>query len=180
MTAETATETETLEIIDRITAAQLIAYVAALSGLSAADITGKARFRHIIRARAIVAKVLRDNGLSYPQIGRRLGNRDHSTVINAIQLFDDYVKEEPAMAERLRLASEYYATGFRPAQIIVPASIMARQTPVIELASHKSRQRPRNDFRCRDGEPDQAHRFHAEIAAANLRFVTALHRAQAI
>ncbi|WP_310533162.1 helix-turn-helix domain-containing protein [Novosphingobium sp.] len=169
------------EIAPRISTRQLIAYVAVLCEISPSDVTGKARFRHLVSARAIISKILRDQGnLSYPQIGRRIGGRDHSTIINAVRLFDIMIDRDPDMAEQYRMASEYYASGFRPAQIMIPVTIRAKQTPVIEVASQRPRQRARNDFRCRDGEPDQAHRFHAEIAAANIAFVDALHRAQAI
>jgi hypothetical protein len=169
------------EIAPKISTRQLIAYVAVLCDISPIDVTGKARFRHLVSARAILSKILREQGnLSYPQIGRRLGGRDHSTIINAVRLFDIMVIRDPDMAEQYRMASEYYASGFRPAQIMIPISIRQNQTPVIPIASHKSIKRPRNDFRCHEGEPDNGHIFHAQIAAANIAFVDALHRAQSI
>lgn len=57
----------------------IIASVSAETGISAKDITGPARFAHIVRARDIVCLRAHEAGRTYPQIARVL-NRDHTTV----------------------------------------------------------------------------------------------------
>ena len=49
------------------------------------QIIGPNRSRRIAYARAIIASELREQGLSYPEIGRALG-KDHSSVIYMVKL----------------------------------------------------------------------------------------------
>jgi len=61
-----------------------IAIAAELFGMSRNDILCHRRHAPLVRARAFVVWSLRSLGkpVSYPQIGRMLGGRDHSTIIN--------------------------------------------------------------------------------------------------
>lgn len=61
-----------------------IARVAELTGVPAADITGRSRFREHFRARRLVCLDLRARGWSYSRIGKLLG-RDHSTICHAVR-----------------------------------------------------------------------------------------------
>ena len=64
--------------------------VAVAHDLSVADMLSGRRLRHHAYARFHAAARLRDETrLSLPQIGRRLGGRDHSTAIHAIKRFHD-------------------------------------------------------------------------------------------
>jgi chromosomal replication initiation ATPase DnaA len=63
---------------------------------------GKERSTQLVLARSVAARLLRDqvwsNGtprFSYPQIGRLLGSRDHSTICHAISRFDYYCEHYP-------------------------------------------------------------------------------------
>ena len=62
---------------------RVLARAAAVTGVSAAEIVGPSRRRRICQVRWAVAIALRETGLSYPRIARRLGGRDHSTIIHA-------------------------------------------------------------------------------------------------
>jgi hypothetical protein len=69
------------------------------------DVTGKCRSRHLICARVIASRLLRDltwkDGtarFSLPQIGRML-NRDHSTICYHLDVFDAYCRKYPFMRE---------------------------------------------------------------------------------
>ena len=55
------------------------------SRLSVKTITGKSRYELHKNVRFAVAMIARDFGHSYSQIGRRLGGRDHTTIINAVK-----------------------------------------------------------------------------------------------
>jgi len=59
-------------------------------------ITGTCRKKHLMQVRYAIAHVLRHRyGQSYPQIGRRLGGRDHGTIINGMRRFDAVVGPDP-------------------------------------------------------------------------------------
>lgn len=54
-------------------------------GLGMADLLGKKRQQNIIYPRHIAMYVMRDLlGMSYPEIGREMGGRDHTTVMHAV------------------------------------------------------------------------------------------------
>lgn len=68
--------------------------VAKRRGVAVADIVGKSRYPHIIRARFEVVYIFRQylrkrainpNAYSYAQIGQMLGGRDHSTIHTAFR-----------------------------------------------------------------------------------------------
>lgn len=64
----------------------IIADAADYYRVSEQDILGTRRNRPIVKARAAIAIVMRHRDmLSYPQIGARLGGRDHSTTIHCIE-----------------------------------------------------------------------------------------------
>ena len=60
-----------------------IGAVARHFGFTPDDIKGRDKHDAFVDARCAVALLMRERGLSYPQIGRFL-NRDHSTIINLI------------------------------------------------------------------------------------------------
>ena len=66
-------------------------------GIGLEELLGRGRRPHIVAARSVVARSLRDRGLSYPRIGEILGGRDHSTAINLIDRFDVYARLNPCV-----------------------------------------------------------------------------------
>lgn len=71
----------------------IVADAAQLTGESEASLIGVRRTRAIVLARnAVIWTARRAGGFSHPQIGRVLGNRDHSTIIwgyrNAERLYE--------------------------------------------------------------------------------------------
>ena len=69
--------------------------VAVDMGLSVKEVTGRARGAVYVEARAVIATILRKRGMSFPQIGIRLGGRDHSTIINLIDKYPFYLERNP-------------------------------------------------------------------------------------
>jgi chromosomal replication initiation ATPase DnaA len=62
-----------------------IAYdVAIAHGLPVGDVMSRSRMPHLCRARADIYRRLREQGWSYPAIGRWAG-RDHATIMNALR-----------------------------------------------------------------------------------------------
>jgi hypothetical protein len=76
---------------------EVVVSVAKAFGLTYADVVGRARHTALVCARSVAARILRDRGNSYPQIGRYLGNRDHSTIINLVTKYEARVARHPEM-----------------------------------------------------------------------------------
>ena len=65
------------------------------------DMRSTAKRRAIAYARFAAWRLMRhETGLSLPQIGRLLGHRDHSTVINGIKAADRLLIDNPDFAAR--------------------------------------------------------------------------------
>jgi chromosomal replication initiator protein len=73
-------------------------------GLSVADLTGKARTRDLVDARHIamyVCRQLTNPALSFPQIAKAFGGRDHTTVMNAVSRIERDMKERRKTFDRV-------------------------------------------------------------------------------
>ncbi|QDG79015.1 chromosomal replication initiator protein DnaA [Labrenzia sp. PHM005] len=69
-----------------------------------ADLLSSCRARTLVRPRQIamyIAKVM--TGRSLPEIGRRFGNRDHTTVLHAVRKIEGMVKGDAALAQEVEL-----------------------------------------------------------------------------
>ena len=73
--------------------------IAKKHGISVKDMIGKGRHRHLCAARVELYRALRDQGWSYPAIGRFV-HRDHTTVIMALAPIEK--KRARALAQKLR------------------------------------------------------------------------------
>jgi len=71
----------------RIAIRDVIDNASIISGIAKTDILGKKRTREYARVRQAISYVLhrRRPDLSYCQIGRQLGQRDHSTIIHSVR-----------------------------------------------------------------------------------------------
>jgi chromosomal replication initiator protein len=73
--------------------------VADFYNISQADLTKRSRKKEIVKPRQIAMFLLREEiKLSFPEIGQKLGGRDHSTVIHACEK----IKREEAIDEPLK------------------------------------------------------------------------------
>lgn len=69
-----------------------------------ADLLSSCRARTLVRPRQIamyIAKVI--TGRSLPEIGRRFGNRDHTTVLHAVRKIEDMVSKDKSLAQEVEL-----------------------------------------------------------------------------
>lgn len=62
---------------------EIIEVVARHFGLGRAQILASGRSKTVACARAIAIRLARDEGYSYPELGRAFGNRDHTTIMAA-------------------------------------------------------------------------------------------------
>lgn len=78
----------------RVRFSEILATVAARHGVSPSELVGpSSKRRYAWPRQEVMAIAYRETPLSYPEIGRRLGGRDHSTVIHGVR------KHEKRMAE---------------------------------------------------------------------------------
>lgn len=83
-------------------ASHLIHAVARAFYIAPADLTGGKRNKVLVAARAVIAKLLRERNpdvWSYPKIARAIGRKDHSTVINLIDTWEQRCRQIPAMRQ---------------------------------------------------------------------------------
>ncbi|MES0809514.1 chromosomal replication initiator protein DnaA [Roseibium sp. SCPC15] len=69
-----------------------------------ADLLSSCRARTLVRPRQIamyIAKVI--TGRSLPEIGRRFGNRDHTTVLHAVRKIENLLTKDNALAQEVEL-----------------------------------------------------------------------------
>lgn len=65
------------------------------------DIAGPYRYGFLMPARFALCKALRERGLSYPHIGRIM-NRDHSTIIHAVERAEYTMERDSGYAEKVQ------------------------------------------------------------------------------
>lgn len=102
-------------------------------GIPEDQLVGPRRWKHLVRIRAGIAYVLhyRDN-ISFPQIGKRLGNRDHSTMIHGVRQVERWMTEHPGLKDFIGLhmgLPKFYARIVRSRDDLGPAE----QEPILEI-----------------------------------------------
>jgi chromosomal replication initiator protein len=88
----------------RITIEEIQRKVADHYSIRLADIHSTKRSNHVARPRQIamyLSKML--TTASFPEIGRKFGGRDHTTVIHAVKRIDALVGSDPLLSEDVRL-----------------------------------------------------------------------------
>ncbi|MFJ5487979.1 chromosomal replication initiator protein DnaA, partial [Hansschlegelia beijingensis] len=72
--------------------------------VSRADILSSRRTQTVVRPRQVAMYLAKQLTLrSLPEIGRRFGGRDHTTVLHAVRKIDDLVKTNSALSEEVEL-----------------------------------------------------------------------------
>lgn len=75
---------------------KIIAATVALSGIDRARLLGHGRTIDVMPYRHVMQMIMRDHtGLSYPMIGRYLGNRDHTSCMHAARRGRQLVETHP-------------------------------------------------------------------------------------
>ena len=75
--------------------ARLLTAVAAEHGVALDELVGHRRHASLVRARDHAAALLRwSTSLSYPELGRVLGGRDHTTVIESVKRHERAINGE--------------------------------------------------------------------------------------
>ncbi len=80
--------------IKQVSVSEVIEAISSYYGFSSSEIQGASRKRPLVEARQVAMYVVRElTDLSFPAIGKEFGNRDHTTVMHAVN------KVEAAMGE---------------------------------------------------------------------------------
>jgi chromosomal replication initiator protein len=83
---------------------QLLGALADLLGFTVEALRGKSRQRPLVAARQEAMYVFREmTDLSYPAIGRIFGDRDHTTVMHAVDKITRMMKERAETFDRVSL-----------------------------------------------------------------------------
>ena len=69
------------------------------------DIIGPYRYNFLMPARFALCKALRMRGLSFPHIGRIM-NRDHTTIIYAVERAGNTMERDPAYAKKVQTLAD--------------------------------------------------------------------------
>lgn len=110
----------------------IVAYFATYLGEKKRTIEGPTRKQHVVVARHIIAFILREYaGMSFPTIGRLLGNRDHTTIIHACN------KMQSGIKNRQEFEKEYK-------ELIEKAEAIKEQKRLIKLALNLETVLPRD------------------------------------
>lgn len=67
------------------------------------DLVSDARFGFLMPARFALYKSMHMRGLAYAEIGRRCGNRDHSTIIHGVRRADYFMERDPEYARKVNV-----------------------------------------------------------------------------
>ncbi len=85
-----------------VTPAHILATCSTMFGISTEDIIGTSRRRQLVTARHIAMYVTRDlTDLSFPAIAGEFGNRDHTTVIHAVNKIKELMSERQQVYEQV-------------------------------------------------------------------------------
>jgi len=81
--------------------------VAQFFELSLSDLTNKSRRKEVVLPRQITMFLLRDMlGMSYPDIGDKMGKRDHTTVIHSYEKISREMNKDKSLNQKIILIKE--------------------------------------------------------------------------
>ncbi len=95
-----------------ITSETILRHTSEMYGFSVTDLIGPSRRRPLVTARQIAMKIFRDlTDLSFPAIGREFGDRDHTTVIHAVDKIQSLMGERQEIYDQVTSLTTKIKTG---------------------------------------------------------------------
>jgi len=87
----------------RVTIDLILSIVAESTGVSVTEITGDKRSRPVVESRHLAMYLARElTDLSLPKIGDRIGNRDHTTVLHAVEKITKLMQQDRDLYNRVQ------------------------------------------------------------------------------
>jgi chromosomal replication initiator protein len=81
---------------------EIIKTISDFYGIEESQIYEKGRKKEIIKPRQVIMYILREDfDISFPSIGEKVGNRDHSTVIHSYEKVKNDIKTDAELAEEI-------------------------------------------------------------------------------
>jgi chromosomal replication initiator protein len=85
-----------------ISVKDVIKVVSEFYGIEEASIFEKGRKKEVIKPRQVIMYLLREDfDISFPSIGEKVGNRDHSTVIHSYEKIKNDLKTDPELTQEI-------------------------------------------------------------------------------
>jgi chromosomal replication initiator protein len=85
-----------------ITARDIIKTVSEFYGIEELSVYDKGRKKEVIKPRQVIMYILREDlDISFPSIGEKVGNRDHSTVIHSYEKIKNDLKTDPNLIQEI-------------------------------------------------------------------------------
>jgi chromosomal replication initiator protein len=85
-----------------ITAKDIIKTVSDFYGIEELSVYDKGRKKEVIKPRQVIMYILREDlDISFPSIGEKVGNRDHSTVIHSYEKIKNDLKTDPNLIQEI-------------------------------------------------------------------------------
>lgn len=105
--AQALADTELEQRRSEITPDRIIAEVSSHFDVTLAELRGRGRSKQIVLPRQIAMYLIRDEtGSSLVEIGRYLGNRDHSTVMHGISKIEDALQSDTTLRRHISALRE--------------------------------------------------------------------------
>lgn len=91
----------------QVSSSQLLDAVARYHNLRAADLIGKGRTNALVKPRHIAMYLMRKHcNLSFPELGRELGGRDHSTIQHGVKKVEMSLANDTDLSYKIRLIEQ--------------------------------------------------------------------------
>jgi len=90
-----------------VTVPMIIEAVANIHNIRSSDLTGTSRQRSLTRPRQIAYYIARTHtNLSFPELGREFGGRDHSTIQHGCRRVQERVGQDPDLTTRIQMIED--------------------------------------------------------------------------
>lgn len=91
---------------------QIIQIVSSFYDVNEKQLFLKTRKQEVVKPRQIIMYLLREElKFSYPQIGTKIGGRDHTTVMHACEKIEDNIKKDNILADEINLIKQSLYSG---------------------------------------------------------------------
>jgi Bacterial dnaA protein helix-turn-helix len=107
--------------------------VATAHGCTVRELAGRSRHARVTRARHEAMWLLREaTDLSLPDVGRILGNRDHTTVLSGVRKIQRIVEVDPYYGETIRARARASAEGVELLRLQRRAAALQAQATALQ------------------------------------------------
>jgi chromosomal replication initiator protein len=96
----------------QVSVEEVLKAVAAHYGLKVSELKSSRKSRYISRPRQVAMYLARRlTGLSFPEIGKALGGKDHSTVVKGVQRVEKMMAQDPELTDTVRAVENAVRQG---------------------------------------------------------------------